>query len=75
MISLTLALVAAVGYGLSDFIGGVASRRTTAWPVAFLAAIAAAVMTLLVALTVGGSPSMSDLIWGGIAGVTSRLVV
>ncbi len=71
MISLTLALVAALGYGLSDFIGGVASRRTTAWPVAFLAAIAAAVMTLLVALTVGGSPSMSDLIWGGIAGVGS----
>lgn len=71
MISLTLALAAALGYGLSDFVGGVASRRTTAWPVAFLAAIAAAAMTFLVALGMGGSPSMSDLLWGGAAGVGS----
>ena len=34
-----LALGAAVAYGLSDFIGGLASRRTTPWPVALLAAV------------------------------------
>ena len=29
-----LALAAATAYGLSDFVGGLASRRTSAWPVA-----------------------------------------
>ena len=31
-----LALGAALGYGLSDFVGGLAARRTSAWPVAFM---------------------------------------
>ena len=30
-----LALLAAVAYGLSDFVGGLVSRRTSAWAVAF----------------------------------------
>ena len=34
-----LALGAALAYGLSDFIGGLASRRTSAWSVAFVAAV------------------------------------
>ena len=34
-----LALAAALAYGLSDFVGGLASRRTSAWPVAFVGAI------------------------------------
>ena len=31
-----LALLGAVSYGISDFIGGLASRRTSVWPVAIL---------------------------------------
>ena len=31
-----LSLAAAVAYGLSDFVGGLAARRTSAWPVAFV---------------------------------------
>ncbi len=31
-----LSLGAALAYGLSDFVGGLASRRTSAWPVAFV---------------------------------------
>ena len=31
--TVALALVAAVLYGLSDFVGGAASRRTSVWPV------------------------------------------
>jgi len=37
MVTVLLALGAAVAYGLSDFIGGVVSRRTSVWPVALTA--------------------------------------
>lgn len=73
MITLTYSLIAALGYGLSDFIGGVTSRRTTAWPVAFLAAVGAAVATLVTAIFVSGSPTTTDLLWGALAGVGSGL--
>jgi len=73
VISLALSLVAAFCYGLSDFVGGVASRRTTAWPVAFLSAVGAAVATLLAAAMFTGHPTTSDLIWGALAGVGSGL--
>ncbi len=35
--SVVLALGAAIAYGLSDFLGGVVSRRTSVWPVALTA--------------------------------------
>ena len=42
LMTVLLALGAAFAYGLSDFIGGVASRRTSVWPVAFTACLGAA---------------------------------
>lgn len=67
--SVLLALGAAFAYGLSDFIGGVASRRTSAWPVAFLASVGALVGALALALARSGSPTTADLLWGALAGV------
>ena len=64
-----IALAAAVGYGLSDFVGGVASRRTTAWPVATVSAATALVVAVVVALALPGEPSTSDMLWGALAGV------
>lgn len=66
-----LGLLAALAYGVSDFVGGVAARRTTAWPVAFLASLAALVGAVLVALVVPGQPGAADLGWGALAGVGS----
>ncbi len=63
-----LSLLAAVAYGLSDFIGGLASRRTTAWPVAFLADLGALLGAIVLAVFIAGSPSGSDLAWGCLAG-------
>jgi drug/metabolite transporter (DMT)-like permease len=71
MISVLLALGAAVAYGLSDFLGGVISRRTSVWPVAFTACLGAAVGTLVLALTVPGNPTGHDLFWGLVAGLGS----
>ena len=64
-----LSLLAALAYGLSDFVGGLASRRTSAWPVAFVATAAAFVGALALALVTDGSPTRSDLLWGALAGV------
>ena len=66
-----LALAAAVGYGLSDFVGGLASRRTSAWPVAFVGSLSAFVGALVLVVVTDGSPTGADLLWGALAGVGS----
>ena len=66
-----LSLVAAIAYGLSDFIGGLASRRTSAWPVAFLASVGALLGCLVLAVVVPGDPTRGDLAWGAVAGLGS----
>jgi drug/metabolite transporter (DMT)-like permease len=71
MMSVLLALGAAIAYGLSDFLGGVASRRTSVWPVALTACLGATVGTLVLAVVVPGDPSAADFAWGLLAGVGS----
>ncbi|WP_457208176.1 EamA family transporter [Nocardioides sp. P5_C9_2] len=66
-----LALGAALAYGLSDFIGGLASRRTSAWSVAFVAAVGSLVGAVALALAVPGHATGTDLAWGALAGVGS----
>ena len=64
-----LALSGAVFYGLSDFVGGLASRRTSAWSVAFLAALGGGLFILVAGVVRGGDPTGTDLAWGLLAGV------
>lgn len=64
-----LALFSAVAYGLSDFVGGLLSRRVSAWPVATVGQLSAMVCTAGVATFVPGSPSGGDFAWGLLAGV------
>ncbi len=64
-----IALVAAMTYGLSDFIGGVASRRTSAWPVAAVSAATALLASVAVALVLPGDPTTADLTWGALGGI------
>lgn len=67
--SVLLALGGAVFYGLSDFLGGYFSRRTSAWSLAFVASLAGAIFVLAAALVVGGDPSRGALLWGLAAGL------
>jgi len=66
-----LALFSAFAYGLSDFVGGIVSRRASAWPVAVVGQLSATLCTVGVALTVPGSAGPTDLAWGVLAGVGS----
>lgn len=68
-----LATLAAVAYGLSDFIGGLISRRVSAWTVAVLGQIAATVCTVGVAVFRPGSPTGADFAWGALAGIGGGL--
>jgi uncharacterized membrane protein len=71
--AILLALYSAVAYGLSDFVGGLVSRRVSAWPVAVVAQLSAMTCTAAVALFVEGTPTAVDLSWAVLAGLGSGL--
>lgn len=64
-----LSLCAALTYGLSDFVGGVTSRRVSPWTVAFLAQVGGAGTILLLSIVSDGSPDLSDARWAVVAGL------
>jgi drug/metabolite transporter (DMT)-like permease len=66
-----LSLSAAVTYGLSDFIGGVLTRRASAWAVAAASQAAALVLAAAFAAMAPTSPPASALAWGALGGVGS----
>jgi drug/metabolite transporter (DMT)-like permease len=68
-VTVVLSLLAALSYGLSDFNGGIFSKRGGPWAVSLMAQVAATAFVLVVALVHGGQPSSSDLLWGVAAGV------
>ena len=69
MLSIGLALAAAALYGLSDFLGGVVSRRASVWQVAVVTQIAAIAMIGGATMLQPGEPTTEDLLWGALAGV------
>lgn len=71
MLAISLALVSAVAYGLSDFVGGLVSRYASAWPVAVVGQTSATACTALAAMFVPGSPTSGDYAWAVLAGVFS----
>jgi drug/metabolite transporter (DMT)-like permease len=70
-VTVLLSLLAAVSYGLGDFVGGVSAKRSTAWAVAVTAQFGGALVMLLVSLVVPGTPSAGDLWWAATAGVAT----
>ncbi len=66
-----LALVSALAYGLSDFVGGVVSRRASAWSVAVVGQLSSTVCTAAVALLIAGDPTGRDFSWAALAGLGS----
>ncbi|MEU5843385.1 DMT family transporter [Rhodococcus sp. NPDC047139] len=75
MIAVALALVAAVAYGVSDFAGGVASRRASALGVVAVTYPVSLVVSLTAAPLVGGDITAASLMWGAAAGVAGGIAV
>ncbi|WP_203136651.1 EamA family transporter [Microbacterium sp. JZ31] len=73
MTAILLALASAAAYGVSDFFGGLFSKRHSAWTIAFWGQLGALLTAGLLALWVGGRPQPPDFLWAGVAGVGSAL--
>ena len=71
--AVVLALFSAVAYGLSDFVGGLLSRRTSAWAVAVVGQTSSTVVTAALALFVPGTPQPADFAWALLAGVATGM--
>jgi drug/metabolite transporter (DMT)-like permease len=70
-IAVLLSLASAFAYGLSDFVGGVLTRRASAWAVATMSQGTAAVLTLALLATDIGDYTTATLLWGILAGIGS----
>lgn len=69
MATVLLALASAGMYGLSDFFGGVVSRRASVWAVAVVTQLTALVAIGVAAVVVPASPETADWLWGALAGL------
>jgi drug/metabolite transporter (DMT)-like permease len=72
-VTVVLALASALAYGLSDFVGGLTTRRLDVWTTAAIAQVASLVMVTPVALLTAADPTRGDLAWGALAGVGSAV--
>jgi drug/metabolite transporter (DMT)-like permease len=70
---LILSLCSALAYGLSDFVGGLLTRRASAWAVAATSQAAATVLALGLLITSAGEPGPAALLWGVLAGIGSGI--
>jgi drug/metabolite transporter (DMT)-like permease len=61
-------LASALGYGISDFVGGIASRRVAALRVVLVSYPVALVLLFVISLIVGGEISHGAIMWGGLCG-------
>jgi uncharacterized membrane protein len=68
---LILSLSSAFAYGLSDFLGGVLTRRAGVWAVAAASQATAALLAAAVVPSVGGEPGTGALLWGVFGGFGS----
>ena len=64
---ITLALLAAIGYGTADFVGGAGARRVPSMSIVFAGQVTGAAAMLTVAFTSPGTPTLAHLAWGLLA--------
>lgn len=67
--AIALSLLSALAYGISDFLGGIFAKRSSAWPVAVVGQTSSGAISLLAAAFVAGSPTGVDLAYGALAGL------
>lgn len=67
--AIALSLLSALAYGVSDFLGGIFAKRSSAWQVAIVGQTSSGVLSLLAAVIIAGSPTSTDLMYGSLAGL------
>lgn len=71
--NLILALLSAAAYGVSDFVGGIASRKHPALQVVLWAFPVSALVLLLLSWLIGGEWDTRAMVFGASSGLTSAL--
>jgi uncharacterized membrane protein len=67
-----LALLAAISYGIGDFLGGLGGRRAHAALIPIPVQVVGVLTATVAILTgLGGAPTTSALLWGGVSGIES----
>jgi drug/metabolite transporter (DMT)-like permease len=69
--ALVLSLLAALGYGVADFVGGLAARRAAVLGVVMLSYPVGLIGMLAIAPALGGHPTTESLVIGAISGLVS----
>lgn len=64
-----------MGYGISDFVGGVASRRVAALRVVLVSYPVAMVLLSILAFVVGGHVTTPAVVWGALCGISQAFGV
>jgi len=72
-VAVVLALTSAVVYGASDFLGGLASRRTSVFGVVALSQVVGLVALVGLLPWLGGPVGAADLAWGAAAGLAGAI--
>ncbi|WP_236950200.1 EamA family transporter [Mycobacterium sp. MS1601] len=67
--------MSALAYGISDFVGGVASRRVAALRIVLVSYPVAMVLLAITATVVGGQVTSDAVFWGALCGVSQALGV
>ncbi|WP_110808532.1 EamA family transporter [Mycolicibacterium iranicum] len=75
MTGILSALIAALGYGVSDFVGGIASRRVAALRVVIVSYPLALILLTVVSSVAGGQLSTQAVLWGLLAGIAQAFGV
>jgi len=68
---ITLALLAAIGYGTADFIGGAGARRAPTMSIVFIGQVTGALAMLIVGVSSPGTPTPAHAGWALLAGLGS----
>jgi drug/metabolite transporter (DMT)-like permease len=72
---IVFALLSAIGYGVSDFVGGIASRRVAALRVVLVSYPVAMVLLTALAFAFGGEVSTPAIVWGALCGISQAFGV
>lgn len=64
-----------IGYGVSDFVGGLASRRVAALRVVLVSYPVALVLLTTISFVVGGHVTTPAIVWGGLCGLSQAFGV
>jgi drug/metabolite transporter (DMT)-like permease len=73
--ALVLSLIAALGYGVSDFVGGLAARRVAVLKVVVASYPVGMIGMAIVAPFVGGTPTASSFVYGVLSGLVGGCAI